>query len=151
MGKNQRNLQGASVRDPSMIDNLIYNEASGARKSIPVGAHLLPLGDGAGGYTTNATTAKILPSAGRNMAVYNNAGAVGSITLGVDNTVVSQAPGAVQAGTSNQVGIACAPNAWTYIGTGNQNWVISSAATLLVYIIDDETSIRQEVATYQGQ
>lgn len=150
MAKNQRNIPGQSVRDPSMLDSLIYNEASGARKSIPVGPHLLPLPDGAGGYTTNATTALILPSAGKSLAVYNNAGAVGSITLGEDNTVTSQAPGAVQSGTQH-VGIACPANAWTYISSGNQNWVIASAATLLVYLIDDDSSIRQEVATYQGQ
>lgn len=145
MAKNQRNLPGSSVRDTSTIDNLIYNEASGARKSIAVGQHLLPLPDGASGYTTNATTAKILPSPGRNLAVYNNAGAVGSITLGEDSTVTAQAPGAIQAATQH-VGIACPPNAWTYIGCGPQNWVIASAATLLVYLIDDETSIRQEAS-----
>jgi len=142
MAKNQRNLSGVAVRDPSILDNLIYNEASGARKSIPVGPHLLPLPDGASGFTTNATTAKILPSAGRNLAIYNNAGAVGSITLGEDNTVTSLAPGATDA--NGHVGIACPPNSWSYISTGNQNWVIASAATLLVYLIDDETMIRQE-------
>lgn len=142
MAKNQRNLPGNSVRDPSMIDNLIYNEASGARKSFNVGAHLLPLGDGAGGYTTNATTAKVLPSLGRNLAVYNNAGAVGSVTLGEASTQLSLAAGTADA--SGHVGIACAPNAWTYIACANSNWVISSAATLLVYLIDDETNIKQE-------
>jgi hypothetical protein len=150
MAKNQRNIPGPITRDQATIDNLTYSESAGARKSAEVGRHLLPLPDGAAGFTTNATTALILPSAGKNLAVYNNAGAVGSITLGEDNTVTSQAPGAVQAGTQH-VGIACPPNAWTYIATGNQNWVIASAATLLVYLIDDDSMIRQEVATYQGQ
>lgn len=145
MAKNQRNLSGASVRDTSTIDNLIYNEASGGRKSVPVGPHLLPLPDGASGFTTDASSVKILPSPGRNLAVYNNSGAVHAITLGEDNTVTAQAAGAVQAGTQH-VGIACTPNAWTYIACGVQNWVISDSASLLVYLIDDETSIRQEAA-----
>lgn len=143
--KNQRNLSGQAVRDPSIIDALIYNEASGARKSIPVGPHLLPVPDGASGYTTNVTTAKILPTPGKSLAVYNNSAAVHAITLGEDNTVTAQAAGAIQASTQH-VGIACTPNAWTYISCGPQNWVIADSALLLVYLIDDETSIRQEAS-----
>lgn len=150
MAKNQRNIPGQTVRDTSMLDNLIYNEAAGARKSINVGQHLLPLGDGAGGFTTNATTAKILPAGGRNLAVYNNSSTVASITLGEDNTVTAQAAGAIQAGTAH-VGIPCIPNAWTYIAAGPQNWVIASNASLLVFLIDDDSNIKVEVQTYQGQ
>jgi len=141
MAKNQRNLPGTAVRDASIIDNLIYSESSGGQKNVTVGPHLLPLPNGASGYTTDATTAKVLPSPGKNLAVYNNAGVVGSITFGEDNTVTAQAPGAIQAGTQH-VGIACPPNSWSYLAAGPQNWVIASAATLLVYLIDDETSIR---------
>jgi len=146
MAKNQRNLPGPSVRDPSTIDTLIYNEASGARKSINVGPHLLPLGNGASGYTTNATTATILPKMGCNLAIYNNSSSVAAITLGEDNTVTAQAAGAIQAGTQH-VGIACPPNCWTYLSCGVQNWVIASSASLLVYLIDDETYIRVETTT----
>lgn len=146
MAKNQRTFPGNKVQDPSTIANHTYNEQSGAQKNMEVGRKLLPLGDGASGYTTDATTAKKLPSKGKNLAVYNNAGAVGSVTLGTNTpALVSQAPGAVQASTNGQsVGIPCTPNDWTYIAAGEHDWVIASAATLLVFIIDDNSSIVQE-------
>ncbi|NJO48122.1 MAG: hypothetical protein HC840_00235 [Leptolyngbyaceae cyanobacterium RM2_2_4] len=148
MAKNLRNFPGQAVQDPSSIANLTYNEQSGAQKNAEVGRKLLALPDGASGHTTNATTSKKLPKKGANLAVYNNAGAVGSITLGTNTpTLTSQAPGAVLAGTDGQsVGIACPPNDWTYIACGDLDWVIASAATLLVYLIDDATSIKQEAA-----
>lgn len=149
MPKNTRNIQGSEVRDTSTIANVTYNEKAGAQKNTDVGRKLLPLGDGASGYTTDATTARKLPSKGRNLAVYNNANAVASVTIG-DNTTValtSQAAGAVLALSNGQsVGIACKPNDWTYIACGELDWVIASAATALVYLIDDDTYIRQEAA-----
>ena len=147
MAKKQRVFPGNKTQDPSSISNFTYNEASGAQKNVEVGRKLLPLGDGASGFTTDATTARKLPLAGRNLAVYNNAGAVGSITLGTNTpALVSQAPGAVQASTDGQsVGIPCTPNDWTYIAAGELDWVIASAATLLVFLIDDDTSIKTEI------
>lgn len=138
----ERQIPGDQSRDPSIIELLSYNEKAGARKSSEVGRALIPLGDGAGGFTTNASgTRKVLPSAGINLAIYNNAGAVGAVTVG-DNTVASQAAGAVQVSGSNVfVGVPCAPNAWTYLAAAQWNYVISSAATLLVFIIDDPTYI----------
>lgn len=143
MAINKRNLPSNAVQDPGAIDVLEYNNSAGARKVAEVGRHLIPLPTpGVGtGYTTNVSAAAFaLPSAGKNLAVYNNAGAVGSITLGTASSVASLAPGVTD--SSGNVGIACAPNAWTYIACGPQNWVISSAATLLVYLIDDDTSIQ---------
>lgn len=139
-----RNFPGQLTQDPNAISNLTYNDKSGAQKNTEVGRKLLPLGDGASGYTTDATTARKLPSKGRNLAVYNNAGAVGSVTTGTNTpALTSQAPGAVEAGTNGEsVGIACVPNDWTYIACGDHDWVISSAVTLLVYLIEDATYIR---------
>jgi len=152
MAKIQRVFPGNKTQDPSAISNHTYNEHAGAQKNVEVGRKLKPLNSSATAWTTDATTVRTLPSKGRNLAVYNNAGAVGSITLGfVANTgtqltPVSQAPGAVQANTDGQnVGIACAPNDWTYIACGDQDQVIASAATLLVYLIEDDTSIKTEI------
>lgn len=138
-------------QDPSAISNFTYNEAAGAQKNTEVGRHLKPLNITATTFTTDATTVRNLPSKGKNLAVYNNAGAVGSITLGfaantgTELTPTAQAPGAIQANTNGQnVGIACTPNDWTYIACGEQDQVIASAATLLVYLIDDNTSIIPE-------
>jgi hypothetical protein len=140
-----RQLPGDQSRDPSLIDLLTYNERAGARKSTEVGRALLPLGDGAGGFTTNASTApRVLPSAGLNLAVYNNSGSVGAVTVG-DNTMTAQAPGAVQISGSNAfVGVPCQPNAWTYLAAYQWNWVAANASTLLVFIIDDPTFIMSQ-------
>jgi hypothetical protein len=143
MAIQKRNLPSNSVQDPGAIDVLEYNNAAGARKIAEVGRHLVPLATpGSGtGYTTDVSSAAFpLPSAGRNLAVYNNNTTVGAITLGNDNTITALAAGATD--SSGRVGIPCAPNAWTYIACGSQNWVKSSAATLLVFLIDDDTFIQ---------
>lgn len=146
MAKNIRN-KGDSTLDPASIHNLEYNNASGSQKVSEVGRRLLPLKIISGGvlaYTTDASTARVLDSPGKNLAIYNNSGAVGSVTLNESNAIASLAPGATDA--TGHVGIPCPPNAWTYVACDNSNWVITSAATLLVYLIDDETSIKQEAS-----
>lgn len=143
MAKNQRNLPGPSVRDPSIIDNLEYNESSGGQKILNVGPNLLPLNDGAGGYTTDASTKRTLPKAGCNLAIFNTSATTAySVTVG-DSTVTAQAIGVVQTST-NFVGIACPPNTYTYISCGYNNYVITNNNALAVYLINDETSIRVE-------
>lgn len=148
MAKNQRVFPGNATQDPSAIAVATYNEQAGAQKNTEVGRKLLPLGDGAGGYKTNATVATKLPAKGKNLAVYNNAATAGVITLGTNTpALTSQALGAVLAGTDGQsVGIPCTPNDWTYIACGELDWVIASAATLFVFVIDDNTSIKTEAA-----
>ena len=153
MAINKRTIPGPATQDPSTIAAHTYNEPAGAQKNTEVGRHLKPLNINATSWTTDATTVRTLPSKGKNLAVYNNAGAVGSITLGfsansgTELTPVSQAPGAVQAATAGQnIGIACPPNDWTYIACAEQDQVVASAATLLVYLIDDPTSIKTEAS-----
>jgi hypothetical protein len=124
--------------DPGQIASQSYNQAAGAQKVAEVGRHLVPLKSNATTFTTNATTAIPLPSMGRNLAVYNNANAVGAVTLSDVGTVTSQAPGAIDA--AGNPGIPCKPNDWTYIACNEKNWVIASAATLLVFLIEDDTS-----------
>lgn len=143
--KNIRNVPGHKTTDPSSILNNQYSEASGSQKISEVGRHLLPLTFISGGvtaYTTDATTIKALSKKGACLAVYNNAGAVGSVTLGETSSQASLAPGVTDA--TGHVGVPCTPNSWTYIACGEQNFVIASAVTLLVFLIDDESSIKQE-------
>ncbi len=136
-----RQIPGDQSRDPSIVELLTYNEPAGARKSIEVGRALLPIPNGAGGYTTDATTRRSLPSAGKNLAIYNNAATVAAVTVG-DVTVTAQAAGAVQTSGSNVfVGVPCTPNAWTYLACAQWSYVIASTATLLVFLIDDPTYI----------
>jgi hypothetical protein len=143
----ERQIPGDQSRDPSIVELLTYNEKAGARKSVEVGRALIPLGNGASGFTTDASTKRILPSAGINLAIYNNSGTVGAVTVG-DSTVTAQAPGAVQVSGSNVfVGVPVAPNSWTYLSSSQWNFVVSTASTLLVFIIDDPTYILTLPAT----
>ena len=128
--------------DSATIDNMAFNEKSGAQKNMEVGRHLLPLDDGAGAKTTNAATARALPAKGKCIAVYNNAATVAAITLGEDSTVAALAAGAVDAVGPGHVGIPCTPNDWTYIACYDKQWVRASAATLMVFLIADDSEVR---------
>lgn len=149
MAQNIRQVQGGNVNqyDPSAIAGMEFSPASGSQKVSEVGRSLLPLKYIAGGttltYTTDASTARILDAPGACLAVYNNSGTLGSITLGSG----ASAPTVLAAGATNSnggVGIPCMPNAWTYIACSGNNWVISSASTLLVFQIEDNTAIKVE-------
>jgi hypothetical protein len=137
-----RNVPGDQIRDPSIIENLQYNESAGAKKSLTVGPRLIPLGDGAGGYTTDASTARVLPSAGLCLAIYNKSAATDySVTIG-DSTVAAQAIGAVQVSSGNVfVGVPCPKSAWTYISCGPNKYVVTNNNNLAVFIIDDASYI----------
>lgn len=128
--------------DPSSISNLTYNEAAGAQKNTEVGAHLKPLQIDGTTFSTDATTARRLPGAGKNLAIYNNAAAVGSVTLGDVSIMAALAVGATDA--SGNVGIPCKPNDWTFIACNEKQYVRTNAVTLLVFIIEDDTSIKNQ-------
>ena len=138
-----RTVAGNYSVDPSSIDLLTYNEKAGAKKVTPAGPLLLPLGagtPGVGGFTTDASTPKILNSAGLSLAIYNSDTRVHAVTVG-DATMTPQAPGAVQSGATPFVGVPCGPGAWTYVGAGQWNWVATNSSTLMVFVIDDHTLI----------
>lgn len=142
---NKRNVKGNKVVDPSLISNNEYNEASGAQKQIDVGPKLIPIPTPLTpfGVTVANAAAVPLPSKGRSVAIYNNAGVVGVVTFG-DSTVTAQALGAVNAAQPTSVGIPCKPNDWTYLSAGDATHIITSAATLFVYLIEDDTSLVQQ-------
>jgi hypothetical protein len=126
-----------------------YNPASGGQKSLIVGPRLIPISIVGPAWTTNVTTATAIPYLGANLAIYNNAGAAGSVTVGQDNTVTSQAIGVSDA--KGNVGVACPPNAYTYLSMGNNQWIIGSAATLIVYVIEDPTYFSQQTGPLVAQ
>jgi hypothetical protein len=127
-------------QDNGSLDSTQYNKQAGAQKQVDVGANLKPLNASATTYTTDASTAKALSGKGKSIAVYNSAGTAAAITLGTDNTVAALAPGACDA--NGNVGIPCAPNDWTNIACYDKQWVRSSAATLMVFEIVDDTSVQ---------
>jgi len=139
----KRNVNGNTVQDPSAISVLQYNNPSGARKSVQMGQHLLPLpvpGVGTGWTTDVSGGAYALPTAGKSLVVYNNSNTLGSITFGTDSTVTALAAGVTD--SSGRVGLPCLPNQYTVLASGYSNWVISSASTLLVFLVNDESSIQ---------
>lgn len=140
MANNKRKFVGYQARDEADILNTQNNEAAGAEKNLEVGPHLLPLQASNGiAWTTDCTTIKALPSKGKCLAVYNNSATLGSVTLGETAAQASLAAGVTDA--SGHVGIPCKPNDWTRISCGQSTHVISSAATLLVFLVDDDSSL----------
>ena len=147
MAKNNRVIDNFFLQDPNQLDAVQNNPASGGKKVLPVGPRLLPV-QIAGGWTTNAAAGLILPALGVNLAVYNNASSAGSVTI----SPASAASLAIGVTDSNgNVGVACPANAWTYLSMGSNQYVITSAATLIVFIIEDPTRIAQETGAFISQ
>lgn len=147
MAKNQRVVDNSFVNSGLDIVSIEYNPASGAQKVLPVGPRFLPV-QIAGGYTTNASAGLVLPQLGMNLAIYNSSGTAGSVTIGGPATT-SLAIGTTDA--NGNVGVACAPNAYTYISAGNNQYIFTSASTLLVYVMEDPTRIIQETGAFINQ
>lgn len=138
--KYQRVVDNAFLNSGLDVDAIEYNPASGGQKSLIVGPRLLPIPI-SGGWTTNASAGLVLPSLGLSLAIYNNSGTAGSVTISPALTT-SQAIGAVDA--NGNVGIACPPNAWTYLSNSTSQYIISSTSTIIVYIMEDPTRIIQQ-------
>lgn len=154
MPTNIRTVPGENTLDPSAIANVEYNDAAGSKKVSEVGRHNLPfpfISGGSVSYTTNLTTARPLPKKGMPLAVYNNSGTVHSVTLGESASSPAAALAAGVTDAAGHVGVPCTPNAWTYIATGTKTWVIADSASLLVFLVSDNSSIvNQQPAQVPG-
>lgn len=146
-GKIQRVVDNKFLNSGLDAESIKYNPFSGADKIVSVGPHLLPIPTSSG-YTTNVTTATALPVLGASIAVYNNSSTAYAITIG-DVGITAQAIGAVDA--NGNAGVACTPNAWTYLSMGNHLWVAANNAALIVYMIEDATSIIQQSGQFTQQ
>lgn len=132
----KRQIHTSATIDHHVIESLGFNIPAGGFKNVPIGPKLVPLSADGATYTTNATTSIPVGMPGLMLAVYNNSGSVGSVTVS-KTQVASLAAGITDANAN--VGVACIPNAWTYIAMGEATWIIASASTLLVYQIDDDS------------
>jgi hypothetical protein len=139
--KNQRNVDIQWLNSGTDTSSIEYNPAAGAQKTLSVGPRLIPINIGLNSWTTNATTARYLQP-GTTLYVYNNAATAGTVNVGTSNAITSLALGVVDA--NGNVGIACAPNAYTPISMGLNQWIIASAATLFVYLVEDPTHFIQQ-------
>lgn len=110
-----------------------FNNQAGGQKVLNIGHHLIPLSDN----TTTAATVKAVEP-GMTVAIYNNSGTAGSVNIGSANTITSLAIGVV---SGDSVGIACKPNDWTYVAMYDKKYIITSAPTLICYLVKDDTRI----------
>jgi hypothetical protein len=153
MIKIQRAVENNFLNSGMDTDSTQNNPASGGQKSLIVGPRYLPIPIVSGGvpsWTTDASVAPVgLPNFGMILAVYNKSGTAASITVGANNSITSQAIGAVDA--SGNVGVACAANAYTYISPGYNKWIITSSNNLVVYIMEDPTYFVQQSGPYSQQ
>ena len=115
-----------------------YNDYAGAQKNLSVGPVLQPIRTGSG-WTCDATTVQELP-AGTQVAIYNNSAVVGAVAFSTVLAVTVGAVGSVDVNGSPT--IACKPADWTYICCGERTFIQTSAATLLVYVIQDDTVLK---------
>lgn len=138
--KKIRNASGNKIHDAGSIANMQYNEKSGAQKQVDVGPKLMPL-PGGGTPTCDAFTAVQSIPAGKSLAIYNNSATLGTVAFGDSAAELATITAAGTVLANGQPVIPCKPNDWTIISAGEQTFVKTSATTLLVYLIDDETSI----------
>lgn len=146
--KLQRVVDIAFLNSGPDVESIEYNPASGAQKSLLVGPRLLPIPLSSTSWTTDASTKRALPLLGSNIAIYNNSGTVASIVIG-NSSITTLAPGVTDA--SGNVGVALPPNSWTNLSMSNNQYIITSASTALVYIVEDPTRIIQESGPYAQQ
>lgn len=137
MAKKIRQIDSREVYDQASIDNIQFNEASGAQKNIPGGLSLVPLNINATTWTTDASTRRTLPKKGTSLAIYNSDSSLHAVTLG-DDSVTALASGAV---SGNNAGIPVPAGQWVYLNSNEKTHVITEDSTLLVYIIEDESKI----------
>ena len=139
--KKIRQMDGRGTEDPANINNLTYNEASGGFKSIAIGPFFKPIRIGTSSYTTDASTARGVRK-GAIIAIYNNSGTLGAVTCGDSTAMAALAAGVTD--VNGNVGIPCAPNSWTYIATNDKQFIRTTAATMLTFIVEDETYISSQ-------
>ena len=140
MAKN-RNILGNKIKDTGSISNEQYNEASGAAKSVEIGPKLIPIPTATGGTTSANAAAVGLPVAGRSVYIYNNSLTMGAVSFG-GPTISAPVAGTIDA--SGAVGIPCEPNTWSRFSCGDATFVRTSAVTLLVFLVEDDSSLVQQ-------
>lgn len=143
-----KRTSGNQALDSGAISNIGFNENAGVHKTSDFGKKLKPIrvithGPDATTYTTDASSIKKIEK-GMALALYNNAGAVASFRLSNKPTAASLAPGVTDSTADageGDVGVAVPPNSWHYTNSSDKEYIITSAATLLVYIVEDESRV----------
>jgi len=141
---NLKRTSGNQALDQGATSNIGFNEAAGVHKVAQAGLKLKPLPLTATTFTTDASTIRLLSDKGLALAIYNNAAAVGSFRLSKKKTAASLAPGVVD-NTADEgygdVGVPVPANSWFYTNSYDAAAIITSAATMLVFLVEDESRI----------
>ena len=130
MGKKRVNRNNSAVSS-NEVDSTQNNAYSGGKKSLSVGPDFKK-------QSTNTFISGLDASAGisinpwSQLWLYNNAGAVAWVAMG---TATLAAP----TGFSNAMPLP--PNAWTKLAAGENSLIRTSAATVGLYCINDDTSV----------
>jgi hypothetical protein len=138
--KKVRSNQNRQSQDPSSIALLSYNNQTGAQKNMEMGHHLVPIQTGTATYTTDASTLRAIPM-GVTLAIYNPTAGALSATLSKNNAATLLAVGATNA--EGDVGMALAPNSYTYVASFDKDRVITSGG-VYTYIVADDTIITDQ-------
>jgi hypothetical protein len=133
MAKNKRVSQNSSVMDSGAIAAAAFNAYSGADKVVMSGPDFKKISTNnfTSGQTANA--AGIPVKVGGILWLYNNSGSVAWFVLSTD--------AAVGAPSSFSTGIPLAANSWFQVACGENSIVRTSAATVGVYIMNDDTTL----------
>lgn len=125
---------GKNLVDMSSASSMVFNETAGSNKVMNSGPQMLakPGDDSVAAYDFSAGTAI---GNGVSLWIYNSSGSVAFINFG--KTALPAAP------TSLATGIPLKPNDWTFLNTGEYNYIRTSAATVGVYMIKDDTTLTE--------
>lgn len=131
--KNRRN-KGTPL-DSGAIQSYQANPYSGGQKNLPVGPEFLK--DGSNAYVSGRDVSSggaVMP--GSTLWVFNNSGSVAWLSL--STATIGSAPSAFTDG------IPLKPNDWTILSAGENSFVRSSAATVGLYEMKDDTNLVDE-------
>jgi hypothetical protein len=128
-----------SAIDAGSSEGVIYNKYAGAQKNIEVGSNLKPIKLSETSWTLDATTARRVGK-GAQVFIYNNSSTVYTVRFGSTSSVTSGAVADIDA--NGQATLPCKANDWTRVSSGTLDWMIANNASLLVYLLIDDTEIR---------
>lgn len=114
------------------VTGTVVNPRAGAVKALAVGPQF-QMGSATAQVSGIDASAGIQMSPGTTMWLYNNSGTVAWATMA---TTAPSAPSSIA------TGIPLKPNDWTQLNMGEYSFLRTSAATVGVYIVADETSFR---------
>lgn len=133
MSKVKRVPKNQATLGANDIASAAYNPRSGGHKSLLVGAEIRKKATTGLGAIDASTLTRMAP--GTALAIYNN-GALAWVTMNKSADGAPTAP----SGLTNALPLKA--NDWTYLNMGENDQIQTSASTVGVYIIEDDTTFQ---------